>query len=139
MDDVRFDTKLIVVLRDDLPVWQQLNMTAFLCTGIAAASPEIIGQPYADADGTAYLAMCRQPVLVFGTDAAGMARTLERALSRDVTPAVFTEGMFATGHDDANRAVVAASPRAELALTGLALRTDRRVADKITRGLHLHV
>jgi hypothetical protein len=51
---------------------------------------------------------------------------------------VFTEQLFATGHDDANRAAVAAVPRAALDLTGLAFRTDRRDADKITKGLHLH-
>lgn len=135
---VLFDTKIIVVLREDLPAWQQLNMTAFLCSGVAASAPEAIGRPYADADGTEYLALFRQPVLVFAADSAGLARTLDRALSRGTTPAVFTEGMFDTGHDDANRAVVAAASRDSLPLTGLALRAERRIADKITRGLKLH-
>lgn len=137
-EPVRFDTKIVVVLRADLPVWQKLNMTAFLASGVAAAAPDSIGEPYADADGTPYLAVFGQPAMVFEASADELTRTLDRALSREVTPAVFTEHLFDTGHDAANRAAVAAVPRAELALTGLAFRADRRVADKITKGLRLH-
>ena len=60
----RFDTKIAVLLRDDLQPWQRLNVTAFLAGALAAAQPDLIGEPYADADGTPYLAMIRQPVLV---------------------------------------------------------------------------
>lgn len=135
---VRFDTKIVVVLRDDVPVWQKLNMTAFLVSGIAATATESIGADYADADGTAYLPMFGQPVLVFAAAGDELARTLARALSRSVRPAVFTADLFATGHDAANRAAVAAVPRDRLELTGLAFRTDRKDADKITKGLRLH-
>jgi hypothetical protein len=138
MTEVRFETKIVVVLRADLPVWQKLNMAAFLSSGVAASAPESIGLPYGDADGTAYLSMFGQPVLVFEASAAELTRTLDRALSRDVQPAVFTEQLLATGHDEANRAAVAAIARADLALTGLGFRTERRDADKITKGLHLH-
>jgi hypothetical protein len=138
MTEVRFETKIVVVLRADLPVWQKLNMTAFLCSGVANSTPESIGEPYGDADDTRYLAMFGQPVLVFEASGPELTRTLDRALSRGVIAAVFTEELFTTGHDEANRAAVAAVPRAELALSGLAFRTDRRDADKITKGLHLH-
>lgn len=137
-DIVRFDTKIALVLRADLPVWQKLNMTAFLAGGVAASAPESIGEPYADADGTGYLALFGQPAMVFEATAEELARTLDRALSREVTPAVFTEDLFSTGHDAANRAAVAAVARTELALTGLAFRAERRIADKITKGLRLH-
>ena len=36
---MQFDTKLAVVLRDDLAVWQKTNVTAFLVSGIAASEP----------------------------------------------------------------------------------------------------
>jgi hypothetical protein len=52
--------------------------------------------------------------------------------------AVYTEGMFATGHDAANRAVVAALSTAALDLVGLALWGDRKVVDKALDGLKLH-
>jgi hypothetical protein len=105
---------------------------------VAAGAPESIGEPYSDADGTAYLAVFGQPTLVFEATGAELARTLDRALSRGARLAVFTEDLFETGHDAANRAAVAAVPRTDLALTGLAFRCDRKDADKITKGLRLH-
>lgn len=135
---VRFDTKIVVVVRADTAVWQRLNMTAFLVSGVAARHLESIGEDYVDADGTKYLPMFGQPVLVFAADKADMARVLDRALTRDVPLSIFTSEMFSTGHDAANRAAVAGAPRAELDVTGLAFRADRRDADKITKGLRLH-
>jgi hypothetical protein len=42
------DTKVAIAVLDDLPVWQKLNVTAFLATSIAAAAPEAMGEPYED-------------------------------------------------------------------------------------------
>jgi hypothetical protein len=137
-EPIRFDTKIVMVVRTDLPTWQKLNMTAYLASGVAASAPESIGEPYADADGTSYLAVFGQPTVVFEATGAELARTLERVLSRGVRPAVFTEDLFETGHDAANRAAVAAVPKSGLVLTGLAFRCDRKDADKITKGLRLH-
>ena len=61
---MRFDTKIAILLRDDLEPWQRLNVTAFLASGVAASDPGLIGEAYADADGTAYHALFRQPVMV---------------------------------------------------------------------------
>ncbi len=36
------DTKVGIVVRADLPVWQKLNVAAFLATGVAAAAPDSI-------------------------------------------------------------------------------------------------
>lgn len=135
---VVFATKIVVVLRDDLPAWQKLNVTAFLSSGIAATAPESIGEHYVDADGTKYTPMFGQPVMVFTADTPRMTRTLTRALSRGVMPAVFTSEMFTTRHDAANRAAVAAVAQADLDLVGIALRADRKTVDKIIDGLKLH-
>jgi hypothetical protein len=137
-EPIRFDTKIVIVVRADLPTWQKLNMTAYLASGVAAGAPASIGEPYADADGTAYLAVFGQPTLVFEASGAELTSTLDRALRRGVRIAVFTEDLFETGNDAANRAAVAAVPRSDLALTGLAFRCDRKDADKITKGLRLH-
>ena len=60
------------------------------------------------------------------------------SLARNVTPAVYTEDMFKTTHDAANREVVKAVIRAELNLVGLAMRAERKVIDKIVDGLKFH-
>ena len=62
---MKFDTKIAVALREDVPTWQKLNMTAFMVSGIAGSDPSTVGEDYADASGNTYLPMFRQPVLVF--------------------------------------------------------------------------
>jgi len=135
---MQFDTKIAVVIRTDLEAWQKLNVAAFLTSGIAAAFPECIGEPYEDGSGTKYLSLIGQPILIYGADRAALSRALERALARSVTPAVYTEDMFVTTHDAANRAAVKAVIRTELNLVGLAMRAERRVIDKIIDGLKFH-
>ena len=69
-----FETKVAVVVRDDLAVWQRLNVCAFLISGVAAhAGDEAIGEPYEDADGSAYLPLLVQPVVVLEGDACAAA------------------------------------------------------------------
>jgi hypothetical protein len=134
---VRFDTKIAVLLRDDLEVWQRLNVTAFLASGIAA-NPEVLGEPYTDADDTLYLPMFRQPVLVFSGDSEVLAAAHERAVRRGLPTAVFTEELFSTGHDEANRAAVRAVARDDLKLVGLAVHGPRNAVDKVLKGATLH-
>ncbi|HTO63976.1 MAG TPA: DUF2000 family protein [Bradyrhizobium sp.] len=136
---MQFDTKIAIVVRTDLEVWQKLNVASFLAGGIAAAFPECIGAPYEDGSGTPYLSLIGQPILIYGAaDRAALARALERALARNVRPAVYTEEMFKTTHDEANRAAVKAVARADLNLVGLAMRAERKVIDKIIDGLKFH-
>lgn len=134
---MRFDTKIAVLLRDDLEPWQELNVTAFLASGIAA-NPELLGEAYVDADGTPYTPMFRQPVLVFRGDRGLLTAAHDRAVTRGVAPAVYTAELFGTGHDEANRAAVAAVPRAGLDLVGIAVHGPRNVVDKILKGAALH-
>jgi hypothetical protein len=135
---MQFDTKIAVVLRDDLAVWQKTNVTAFLVSGIAGTVPGVVGEPYRDASGNEYLPMFVQPVLVYEADAAGVRRAYERALSRDVTPAVYTKELFVTDHDEANRAAVASVGAAKLDLVGIAFRAERKTVDRIVDRLRLH-
>ena len=135
---MQFDTKIAVVLRDDLAVWQKANVTAFLISGIAGTTPEVVGEPYEDASGNRYLPMFRQPVLVFGADAAAIRRAYERAMQRDVELAIYTNELFVTGHDEANRAAVAAVAAEDLDLVGIALRADRKLVDKVVDKLKPH-
>ncbi|MBR0754047.1 DUF2000 family protein [Bradyrhizobium jicamae] len=135
---MQFDTKIAVVIRTNLEAWQKLNVASFLAGGIAAAFPECIGDNYQDGSGTSYLSLIGQPILIYGADRAALSRALERALARDVKPALYTEDMFRTTHDAANREVVKAVVRADLNLVGLAVRAERKVVDKIMDGLKFH-
>jgi len=134
---MQFDTKIAVVLHEDLATWQRLNVTAFLVSGIAAGGG-VVGEPYEDADGRRYLPMFRQPVMVYRAGGTDLHGVLDRAAARGVVPAVFTRELFATGHDDDNRAAVKAVGSADLDLVGLAFRAPRRDADRVLKGLALH-
>ncbi|MET7682666.1 DUF2000 domain-containing protein [Streptomyces sp. NPDC005423] len=135
---IRFDTKLVVLLRDDLETWQRLNVTSFLVSGLGTQIPEVIGEPYEDADGVPYLPMFRQPVLVFEGSKETLTAAHTRALSRALPRALFTSDLFATGNDHDNRAAVRAVPTAELDVVGLAVYGPRNAVDKVVKGARMH-
>src|SRR5204863_4580552 len=122
-----FETKVAIVVRDDLATWQRLNVTAFLMSGIAAqAGPAAIGADYEDAGGRRYLPLLVQPVLVFEASAAKLGTVRERAERRAVSIAIYTREMFATGNDEDNRAAVRAVAAEQLDLVGIGLRAPHR-------------
>jgi len=129
-----FDTKIAVVLRNNLAGWQKLNVTAFLMTGIAGGHPEIIGEPYKDRAGNLYNPLSIQPIIVLSADETTMSAIHRRALNREVTASLFIEEMFATGHDAANRAVFAEFTPDDAKVVGIAVRAEKKIVDKITKG-----
>ncbi|KNY32285.1 MULTISPECIES: DUF2000 family protein [unclassified Agrobacterium] len=133
-----FDTKIAVILRDDLAVWQKLNVTAFLMSGIVAQTGEIIGEPYRDGAGNVYNPLSIQPVVVMATDQEALRKIHQRSLERDITTSLYIEEMFATGHDVANRQVFSEFSPDNVRVVGMALRADKKIVDKITKGAKLH-
>jgi hypothetical protein len=135
---MRFDTKIAIAVRDDLAVWQRLNVTAFLASAVAGGHPEVIGQDYQDASGHTYLPMFRQPVLVYAATAGDLGQVHSRALARGIDAAVYIEEMFKTGNDNDNRAAVRSVKADVMSLAGLALYGPKNALDKILKGLPLH-
>jgi len=133
-----FETKFVVVVRDDLAVWQKLNVTAFLATGVAAAKPEIIGENYRDGAGNVYHPMSVQPIIVLSADTGTLAKIHRRTLERAVPASLYIEQMFSTGHDTANREVFAEFTPDDAEIAGIAFHTDKKVADKISKGARMH-
>jgi hypothetical protein len=133
-----FDTKVAILIRDDLLVWQKLNVVAFLATGIAGAAPEAMGETYVDAAGRRYAALLGQPVLIFAAGRDDLQTARRAALERGLTTAAYVAAMFTTGHDAANREVFRAEPADAPDLVGLALRGAKKDVDKATKGLKLH-
>ncbi|KAA2253879.1 DUF2000 domain-containing protein [Solihabitans fulvus] len=131
-------TKLAIAVRADLAPWQQLNVTAFLASGLALGGPEVTGEAYQDASGTKYLPMFRLPVVVYEADAAALAAMRDRAVTRELATAVYTEELFGTGNDEDNRAAVLAVAVQDLRLVGVAVHGPRNAVDKACKGLVLH-
>ena len=133
-----FETKIAIVLRDDIALWQKLNATAFLTSGIVGAHPGLLGEPYEDAAGNRYAPLVIQPMIVLSVDAPGLKDIYRRALERKVPFSLYIEDMFRTGHDAANRASVKQYRPADMNVVGIALRETRKVVDKITKGARMH-
>lgn len=133
-----FDTKFAIVLRQDLAVWQKLNVTAFLTSGVVAQFPDIIGEAYRDREGNIYNPLSIQPVIVLSADGTMLGAIQRRALERGITTSLYVEEMFSTGHDAANRAVFAEFAPDDARVVGIALRGDRKLVDKITKGARMH-
>ncbi|MET8757682.1 DUF2000 domain-containing protein [Lentzea sp. NPDC004782] len=130
-----FDTKIAVLLRDDLAGWQALNVTAFLVSGLP---DELRGEPYVDADDVHYLPMFGQPVVVLQGDQDLLKKAHERALNRNQPMAIFTADLFATGNDDDNRATVRKVHTQDLDLVGIAVHGQKNAVDKIFKGARMH-
>ena len=135
---MRFDTKIAIVLHDELEIWQKLNVTAFLTSGIIGKKTDLIGDTYKDRSGVLYSSLNREPVIVLAANYALLKLIHKRAIDRSVELSIYIKDMFATGDDEANRETVAFYETEALPLVGLALREERRIVDKITKGTKLH-
>jgi hypothetical protein len=130
-----YETKTALVLRRDLAPWQVANVAAFLAGGLAATHPELKGEPYRDGGGKAYTALIREPVFVYGGTVEELRRTHQRALSRELVPAVYIEAMFKTTNDADNRAAFAAAPSDALDFVGIGVHGPRKAVDKVINSL----
>jgi hypothetical protein len=134
---MEFDTKIKIILREGLKSWQELNVTAFLMSGIAATQ-DIVGQPYEDADGVTYLPMSQQPIVILTADGETLFKVMKKAKERDMAVAIYTEELFETFNDEDNRAAVKQVGTDDLHLAGIAIRGKRNPLDRITKGLAMH-
>lgn len=135
MGTMIYDTKTALVLRRDLAAWQMANVAAFLAGGLAGTHGHMIGEPYRDSAGRAYTALIREPVFVFGATLDELRRTHQRALTRELVPAIYIGPMFTTTNDADNRAAVAAADSEAPDLVGVGVHGPRKVIDKVVNGL----
>ena len=130
-----YDTKTALILRRDLAGWQMANVAAFLAGGLAGTHGPLMGEPYVDAAGRTYTALIREPVFVYGATLEELRRTHQRALSRELVPAIYIEPMFITTNDADNRAAVAAAAPDALDFVGIGVHGPRKSIDKVVNGL----
>ena len=133
-----FDTKIAIVLLSSLKTWQKLNITSFLTSGIIGQSSSLIGDQYVDRSNYKYLALSRQPVVVLEADVSLLKKIHRRILERSITCSIYINDMFGTGNDEDNRGTVKKYSSEDLPLVGLALREDKKIVDKVTKGAKLH-
>lgn len=132
-----FDARISVGVREDLLRWQKLNVTAFAVSGIASL-PDVPGKDYIDGSGRVYLPMIKQPIMVFSAIGAQLHELHREAIAAGTPLSIYTEDLFSTPDDDANRGAVAAVLTEQLRLVGLALRAPKKIVNQLVRKLPLH-
>jgi hypothetical protein len=135
---MQFDTKIAIVVREDLATWKKLNVTAFLTSGVIGADGSLLGEDYQDAAGNSYTPLLIQPVIVLSCGGEKLQTIYRRGMERWARLSLYIEEMFSTGHDIANRAAVKVRQPGEMSIVGLALRDERKLVDKITKGAKMH-
>ena len=130
-----YETKTALVIRSDLAGWQVANVAAFLAGGLAGTHGHLMGEPYKDGMGRTYTALIREPVFVYGSTVEELRRTHQRALSRELVPAVYIEAMFRTTNDADNRTAFATAPVDALDVAGVGVHGPRKTVDKVVNGL----
>lgn len=133
-----FDTKVAILVLDDLATWQKLNVAAFLATGIAAAAPDAMGEPYEDAAGREFARLLGQPMLIFAAGESELKRAHRISGEKGLVTAAYVRAMFSTGHDAANREAFKAEPADAPDLVGIAIRGPKKDVDKAIKGAKLH-
>ncbi len=99
-----FDTKIVVIIRDDFTTWQKLNVAAFTVIGLAGTE-QIVGARTTREQTKGGLRPCHEE---------------EHGLHH------YTEKLFKTYNNDVNRAAVAVGNSENLKLVGLAIRSTKR-------------
>ena len=133
-----FDTKVVVIVHEDLAVWQKLNVTAFVASGIASSVPEAMGEPYQDSAGRLHARLLGQPILIYAASTEVLQRAWHQCVQRDLKRSVYVRAMFETGDDAADRAVFRAESADAPDLVGLALHGPKNEVAKATKGARLH-
>ena len=135
---MQFETKIIIAVRDDLKPWQELNITAFLMSGIVAENHNLIGQKYRDSKGNDYSEISGQPIIILYGSSNVLRNMRMRALSREVNTAVYIEEMFETDHDEANRLAFSQHGTDEGNTVRVAYIADKKIAYKISKSAKMH-
>src|SRR5207344_508655 len=115
-----YDNKIAIVILNDLPVWQKLNVAAFLASSVAIKFPETHGRPFITASNTEYLPFLKHPVLIYkADDSAQIKKAFARAKERELHTGIYTQQLFATKNEEENLKEIAAGRDEDLELVGI--------------------
>lgn len=134
-----YDTKIALIIRQDLLTWQKLNVAAFLASSVAIQFPQTHGQAFINGSGSTYLPFIKHPILIYGADDEGqMKRAFGRARDRDLAIGIYTMPLFSTKNEEGNLVEMAKCTDEEQDLVGLILYGENRKVDKAISGLRFH-
>lgn len=133
------DTKIAIVIKDDLASWQKLNVASFLASSVAIQFPETHGKPFVNASKSAYLPFIKHPMLIYkANDEQQIKRAFNRAKDRELNIGIYTQPLFATKNEDGNHVEIGRYTDEEQDLVGIVLYGENRKVSKALNGLTFH-
>jgi hypothetical protein len=137
MKPSQFSTKIAIILEKGLLQWQELNVTAFLASAIASRFPETLGPEFTDASKQTYLAIFRQPVLIFQATTGELKKTYRLGREQNLYIGIYTRPIFQTQGDE-NVKVIAEVTEEKQDLVGIILYGDIDAVNRCTKQISLH-
>jgi len=134
-----YDKKISIVIKSDLPVWQKLNVAAFLASSVAIRFEETHGKAFVNASGSKYLPFIKHPSLIYKADDDGqLRRAFKRAKERELHIGIYTSPLFDTKNEEENLVEISKYTDDEQELAGIVIYGENRKVDKALDGLKFH-
>ena len=134
-----YDKKISIVIKSDLPVWQKLNVAAFLASSVAIRFEETHGNAFVNASGSEYLPFIKHPILIYKADNdTQLRRAFNRAKERELHIGIYTTSLFDTKNEEENLAEISKYADDEQELAGIIIYGENRKVDKALDGLKFH-
>ena len=135
-----YDKKIAIVIKDDLLLWQKLNVTAFLAGSVAIQFEETHGKAFVNASGTTYLPFIKHPILIYKADTKEqLKRAFGRAKERALNIGIYTYPLLSTKNEEGNHIEIAKFTDDEQELAGIIIYGENKKADKALDGLKFHL
>jgi hypothetical protein len=134
-----YTNKIAIIIRDDLKVWQKLNVTAFLASAVAIEFPELHGAHLVTASNNTYLPFLKQPIVVYkADDITRIHRAFNRGKERKLHIGIYSYPLFTTMTEEDNLKTTASFTDSEQDLVGLIIYGDTKKVNKAVDGLKFH-
>lgn len=139
MNNVIYENKIAIVIRDNLKDWQKLNVVGFLASSVAIKFPETHGREFVNAVNCTYLPFIKNPMMIYAADSQqAINRAFKRAKERELSIGIYTSGLFATKCEEENLVEIAKYDDTNQDLVGIVIYGENRKVNKATDALKLH-
>ncbi|KQT27626.1 hypothetical protein ASG22_20255 [Chryseobacterium sp. Leaf405] len=134
-----YDNKIAIVIKDELEVWQKLNVASFLASSVAIKFPDTHGEPFINGSNSTYLPFIKHPILIFkANNDTEMKRAFSRAKERELHIGIYTAELFATKNEEENLIQIANFTDENQNLVGIIMYGDAKKVSKALDGLKFH-
>lgn len=134
-----YDKKVAIVIKDDLLIWQKLNVVSFLAGSIAIEFPETHGEDFVTADNVRFLPFIKNPTLIYKAETQEkLQRAFLRSKDRELSIGIYTKPLFDTRSGEENILEIAKQTTDNLDLVGFIVYGENKKVDKALDGLKFH-